>query len=319
MSHDADLATIGAGVEWTDQAAAATVRERLASVGELGQLVELAEWLATTSGGGTIELSRPRIVCFGAEASSGSVVADQLGIGRCVVVPPASATFDRPAVDRAVAVGVAAADDEVDSGADLLVAAVAVRETVAASIVSVLTNTEPVKVLTRGAAATDPDAWMQRAVQVRTARRTGFPYREDPAALLAAIGSPELAAAASFILQAAVRRTPLVLDGLGALTAALLAYEVQPRTVRWWRVADHSPSPASELALTRLALRPVLDLGLGEVGDGPGSGVGAGTTGALVIPILRAALAALAGAPAAPASPHGPDGPDGSDGEQVPQ
>ncbi len=50
----------------------------------------------------------------------------------------------------------------------------------AAVTVSVLTNTEPVKVLARGAAAADPDAWMDRAAAVRDARRACMKVRDRP-------------------------------------------------------------------------------------------------------------------------------------------
>ena len=75
------------------------------------------------------------------------------------------------------------------------------------------------------------------------------------------------------------------LDGLPAATAALVAYEAQPRAVRWWQSADLSPEPAHELALTKLGKRSVLDLGIG---------LGDGTAGLLAVPVLRAAVRILA-------------------------
>jgi nicotinate-nucleotide--dimethylbenzimidazole phosphoribosyltransferase len=116
---------------------------------------------------------------------------------------------------------------------------------------------------------------------VRDLRRRGYPHRLEPAELVAAIGSAELATAAGFVLEAAARRTPVLLDGLAAVAAALLAYEAKPRAVRWWRLADRTPVPAHELAATTMALEPVLDLGL-RLADG--------TAGALAVTVLRAAV-----------------------------
>ena len=143
------------------------------------------------------------------------------------------------------------ADDEIDGGADLLVVGRAGGAD-AAVAVSVLTNTEPVKVLARGAAATDPDAWMERAVAVRDARRACMTVRADPDRLLAEIGSARLAVVGGLVLRAAARRTPVLLDGPVAAAAALIAYEAQPRAVRWWAAADLGTDPLHELALTRM-------------------------------------------------------------------
>jgi nicotinate-nucleotide--dimethylbenzimidazole phosphoribosyltransferase len=90
-----------------------------------------------------------------------------------------------------------------------------------------------------------------------------------------------LAAAAGVAMRAAVRRTPLVLDGPAASVAALVAYEAAPRAVRWWCAADLGDDPVHELALTRLGQKPVLGLGT-SLGDGLGA--------LLAVPVLQAAV-----------------------------
>ena len=88
-----------------------------------------------------------------------------------------------------------------------------------------------------------------------------------------------------FLLQAALRRTPVLLDGLVVSAAALVAQLASPRVVRWLRAAHLSAEPAHELALQRLELTPILRLGM-RLGEG---------TGALVaLPVLRAAALTLA-------------------------
>lgn len=62
----------------------------------------------------------------------------------------------------------------------------------------------------------------------------------------------------------------------------MIAYEAQPRAVRWWASADLGPDPLHELTLTRLGHRPILGLG---------TGLGDGLAGALALPVLRAAAA----------------------------
>lgn len=188
----------------------------------------------------------------------------------------------RVQVDASVATGAAVADEEIDSGADLLlVAALGVGGSTAAdTLVSVLTATEPVKAVGRGSGI-DDDAWMRKTAAVRDARRRALEHRSDPTQLLAVCGGPDLAAIAGFLLRAAARRTPVVIDGVVALAAALVAHEVSPRAMRWWAVAQEVPGRDVAATLSRVGLRPVLDLGLAR-GDG---------VGALVcVPVLRAAV-----------------------------
>jgi nicotinate-nucleotide--dimethylbenzimidazole phosphoribosyltransferase len=220
-----------------------------------------------------------RAALFATADPSSSVVAaaDMVGVGLRAVAPVTGS------VDEALAAGVALADDEVDSGTDLLVVACPGQGSAAAVLVSVLADTEPVKVLPRGTHI-DPEDWMAMAIAVRDARRRAVPVRHRPAEVLDAVGSPDLAAAAGCLLRAAVRRTPVLLDGAGALAAAVVAYEAQPRAVRWWRAADRSPHNAHRIAVTKLGLSPILDLDTWAED---------GTAGLLAVPLLRAAARAL--------------------------
>ena len=89
--------------------------------------------------------------------------------------------------------------------------------------------------------------------------------------------------AAGVLLAAAARRTPVVLDGPATAAAALVAARLSFRAPDWWLAGTLSPDPAHQIALTRLSLEPVLDLGLrGE--DGTGA--------LLAVPVLRAAVSA---------------------------
>ena len=189
-------------------------------------------------------------------------------------------------VDRALTAGAAVADAEIDSGAQLLIAGdMGIGNTTPASVlISVLTGTEPIKVVGRGTGIDDA-GWMRKCAAVRDARRRAWPHRDDPARLLAAAGGADLAAMTGFLLQATLRRTPVLLDGLVVSAAALVAQLATPRMVQWLRAAHLSAEPAHELALRRLELVPILRLGM-RLGEG---------TGALVaLPVLRAATLTLA-------------------------
>lgn len=195
--------------------------------------------------------------------------------------------------ERAFQVGATLADEEVDAGADLLVpASVGVgASTPAAVLVAALTGTEPVAAVGRGSGIDDA-GWMRKAAAVRDALRRTRPHRTDPLALLRVAGGADLAALAGFCLQAAARRTPLLLDGVVAGAAALVADELDGGAKAWWLLAQSAPGtgtgatePALALVAQQLGLTPVLGLGV-RLGDG---------TGALtVVPMLQMAARLLA-------------------------
>lgn len=182
---------------------------------------------------------------------------------------------------QAFGAGTRIADEEVDSGADLLIAGdVGVgSSTPASTIVAALTGTEPVHVIGRGSGI-DDDTWMRKLSAIRDALRR---VRGGVGALvlLQVAGGADIAAMSGFLAQAASRRTPVLLDGLVPVTAALVAREVTPAAVQWWLATQASPEPAHTIALARLGLDPVLDLDLRH-GEGTGSLVALGVLDAAV-------------------------------------
>jgi nicotinate-nucleotide--dimethylbenzimidazole phosphoribosyltransferase len=189
-------------------------------------------------------------------------------------------------VDAAVAAGRRIADDEVDAGADLLIAGdMGIGNTTAATtLIAALTNSEPVAVVGRGTGV-DDFGWVRKTAAIRDALFRARAVRSDPVGLLRVCGGADLAAIAGFVAQAAVRRTPVLLDGVVVTAAALVADRMAPGARQWWQAGHRSTEPAHTLALQRLALEPIVDLGM-RLGEG---------TGAVVaLPVLRAAVATLA-------------------------
>jgi nicotinate-nucleotide--dimethylbenzimidazole phosphoribosyltransferase len=188
-------------------------------------------------------------------------------------------------VSDAIQAGIELADEEIGSGAQLLVAGSfgVGSSTPAAALVAVLTDTEPVKVIGR-ASGIDDDAWIRKCGAVRDARRRAWPHRNDPEALLQVAGGADLAALTGFLIQAAARKVPVVLDGLVPCTAALVAQLASPRVVRWLCAGQLAADPGHDLALRRLGLSPVLSLGV-ELDQGVGA--------LLAVPVLRSATRLL--------------------------
>lgn len=171
----------------------------------------------------------------------------------------------------AVRAGMRIADAEIDGGADLLIAGdLGIGNSTPASVlVAALTGSEPVAVVGRGSGI-DDKTWMRKATAVRDALRRARTVLADPVALLRTAGGADLAAMAGFLAQAAVRKTPVVLDGLVAGAAALVAEELAPGARKWWVAGQRSGEPAHSLLLDHLDLEPILDLDI-RLGEGTGA------------------------------------------------
>ncbi|MEU0879611.1 nicotinate-nucleotide--dimethylbenzimidazole phosphoribosyltransferase [Lentzea sp. NPDC005914] len=192
----------------------------------------------------------------------------------------------REQCEQAIAAGRAIADEEVDAGADVLVAGdMGIGNTTpAAVLIASLTGSEPVAVVGRGTGI-DDQAWMRKTAAIRDALRRARLVISDPIALLATAGGADLAAMAGFLAQAAVRRTPVVLDGVVVGAAAVVAEELAPGAREWWVAGHQSAEPAHAIALGHLNLKPLLEF---EMRLGEGSGAVA------ALPLLIAAVKVLA-------------------------
>ncbi len=179
------------------------------------------------------------------------------------------------------------ADEEVDEGVDLLIPGdMGIgNTTAAAALTAVLTHSDVASMVGRGTGIDDA-TWMTKCAAVRDAARRGRRATSDMIELLSACGGADIAAISGFLVQAAVRRTPVLLDGVVTCAAALVAQRVAHRTRLWWMAGHRSPEPAQAAALERLRLVPLVDHGM-RLGEG---------TGALMaLPTLRAAQATLCG------------------------
>jgi nicotinate-nucleotide--dimethylbenzimidazole phosphoribosyltransferase len=189
-------------------------------------------------------------------------------------------------VTQALDAGVAIADEEVDRGADLLIAGdMGIGNTTpAAVLVAALTGAEPVAVVGRGTGIDDA-GWMRKTAAIRDALRRARPVITDPVALVRTAGGADIAAMAGFLAQAALRRTPVILDGVVVGAAAMVAEELAPGARQWWLAGHRSAEPAHTLALAHLELTPILDLGM-RLGEGSGAVV--------ALPLLQMAVRVLA-------------------------
>ncbi|MFE2757933.1 nicotinate-nucleotide--dimethylbenzimidazole phosphoribosyltransferase [Actinosynnema sp. NPDC059335] len=177
----------------------------------------------------------------------------------------------RDEAERAVEIGRKLVDDEVDGGADLLIAGdMGIGNTTpAAVLIAALTGSEPVAVVGRGTGI-DDRGWMRKTAAIRDALRRARPVISDPVALLATSSGADIAAMAGFLAQAAVRKTPVILDGVVTGAAAVVAEELAPGARDWWVAGHRSVEPAHALALGHLSLEPLLEFDM-RLGEGSGA------------------------------------------------
>lgn len=189
-------------------------------------------------------------------------------------------------IDAALAAGVAIADEEIDGGADLLIAGdMGIGNTTPATVlIATLTNTEPVVAVGRGTGIDDA-GWIRKVAAIRDAMRRARPVMKDPVDLLRVAASADIAATAGFLARAAQRRTPVILDGVVVTAAALVAEDLAAGASAWWVAGHRSTEPAHSLALKQLRLEPLIEMQM-RLGEGSGA--------VAALPILRGAVAALA-------------------------
>ncbi|HEY1723428.1 MAG TPA: nicotinate-nucleotide--dimethylbenzimidazole phosphoribosyltransferase [Magnetospirillaceae bacterium] len=109
---------------------------------------------------------------------------------------------------------------------------------------------------------------------------------DDPLEVLRRLGGREIAAMAGAILAARLARIPVILDGFVCGAAAAVLYRAAPGALDHCLAGHASAESGHRRLLERMALRPLLDLGM-RLGEASGA--------ALAVGLVRAALACHTG------------------------
>jgi len=184
----------------------------------------------------------------------------------------------------ALDVGAEVAANAVAGGARLLVTGdMGIGNTTAsAALVAAFTGRSAVEVTGRGTGIDDAMLMRKRAVVERALGR--LPHGASPLTVVSEVGGLEIAALAGFVVGAAASRVPVVVDGVIATAAALVAVAFVPAAAGYLFAGHRSTEPGASVALDALGLVPVLDLDM-RLGEGSGA--------ALAIPIVQAAAKVL--------------------------
>ncbi|MDI6911076.1 nicotinate-nucleotide--dimethylbenzimidazole phosphoribosyltransferase [Nocardioides sp.] len=185
----------------------------------------------------------------------------------------------------ALAAGAAVAREEIEAGAQLMISGdMGIGNTTpAAALVAAALGLPAAEVTGRGTGIDDSALTHKIAVIQAALDRTGA-RTEDPIETLTALGSSDLAASTGYLLAAAQDGVPVLLDGLMSVACALTADRIEPGAAAWFAAGHRSTEPAQSLALAKMGLEPLLDLGL-RLGEGSGA--------VAAVPLIRSAVALL--------------------------
>lgn len=185
----------------------------------------------------------------------------------------------------ALETGISVAGALVDGGAKcLLTGDMGIANTTpAAALIAAFTGAAPAAVTGRGTGV-DDETYARKVDVVTRALALHRPDPARPLATLAAVGGLEHAALAGFILGAAARRVPVIVDGVIAASAAVVAAAFAPAAVAAMVAGHRSVEPGASVALAHLGLIPLLDLGM-RLGEGTGA--------ALSLPVVAGAVRVL--------------------------
>jgi nicotinate-nucleotide--dimethylbenzimidazole phosphoribosyltransferase len=154
--------------------------------------------------------------------------------------------------------------------------------TPSAALVAALTGRPAAEVTGRGTGIDDERLARKRAVVAAAAARV---RGAAPLEVLASVGGLEIAALAGYVVGGAAARVPVVLDGVIACAAALVADALVPACAGYLFAGHRSSEPGASVALDHLGLEPFVDLDL-RLGEGTGA--------CLALPLLQAAAKVLA-------------------------
>lgn len=211
---------------------------------------------------------------------------------RAVKVAPGTANMALgPAMTREQAIqcleiGIAAAQEQLEQGADLIACGdMGIGNTTAASAsTAAITGADPAAVTGRGTGLDDPGLARKTEV-IRRALAVNQPDPQDGLDVLTKVGGLEIGVLAGAMLGTAAGRRAVVVDGFISGAAALIAWRIAPAAKDYFIAAHQSVEPGHRIGLDAMGLTPLLDLGM-RLGEGTGA--------ALAMHLIEAAARCLA-------------------------
>ncbi|WP_293686445.1 nicotinate-nucleotide--dimethylbenzimidazole phosphoribosyltransferase [uncultured Phascolarctobacterium sp.] len=188
----------------------------------------------------------------------------------------------REQAEAGLKTGLEMADMCIDKGYNLLYTGeMGIGNTTSTSaIVSAYLGIDPLLTVGRGSGINDERMKIKRQVVIDGLAKNK-PVQGDAMDVLCKVGGYDHAGLAGVIIGAARRRVPVMVDGVNATAAALLAYGLYPECRNYMLCSHLSSDISHKKMLEILQLLPIVDAGM-RLGEGTGA--------SLAIVILQAAL-----------------------------
>ncbi len=182
---------------------------------------------------------------------------------------------------RAVEVGINIASELIAAGADLIAPGEkGIGNTTAASAVIAALCELPVASVTGRGTGIDDAGWERKVALIEAALALHRPDPADGLGVLAAVGGFDIGGMAGLMLGAAARRVPVLVDGVIAGAAALVALNLAPN-IQPYLIATHRSVERGHAAVfERIGSTPLFDLQM-RLGEASGA--------ALAIPLCQVA------------------------------
>ncbi|MEP7240911.1 MAG: nicotinate-nucleotide--dimethylbenzimidazole phosphoribosyltransferase, partial [Devosia sp.] len=119
----------------------------------------------------------------------------------------------------------------------------------------------------------DDEGLRRKADAVDRALARHADVKGDPLRILARLGGREIAAMLGALIAARHNKTPVLVDGFVATSAAAIAHAVNPSAIDHCIFGHVSAESAHARALQHMGGRPLLDLGM-RLGEGSGAALG---------------------------------------------
>ena len=159
-----------------------------------------------------------------------------------------------------------------------------IGNTTSSSAITAVMTQRPVSEVTGYGTGIDGEGFKTKIRIIEQAIRLHEPNPNDPLDVLTKVGGFEIGGLVGLIIGGAALGVPVILDGFIAGAAMLLADEMAPECGEYVIAAHQSAEQGHAIALKKLGLDPLFDLGL-RLGEGTGA--------SLAIGLLRSSLACL--------------------------
>ncbi|MCX5714719.1 MAG: nicotinate-nucleotide--dimethylbenzimidazole phosphoribosyltransferase [Candidatus Omnitrophica bacterium] len=175
---------------------------------------------------------------------------------------------------KSIETGIGILEEELSNGVDIVgTGEMGIGNTTAASAITAVFTRKRVEDITGRGAGLDDQGLKKKIEIIKKVLKVNNPDSNDPIDVLAKVGGFEIGGLAGIILAAASRKIPVVIDGFISGSAALIAYQIEPKTKDYMIASHCSVEKGHRIILEHIGLKPLLDLNM-RLGEGTGGCLG---------------------------------------------